>query len=368
MRAGAAVGVVAVLAGCTGAERPTTGDVVSTTPTTVAEPTTTLPPPAPFVPADLWPIAAAAGLLAPAADGTAPFPSLVVGVPGTGPAGIDVTALVGQTKLLQQVSFEARTVGGLVRRAVLGLHGTDGDATAWVATRPVRVDPAEAPTPVASSVPGAVGWVRRPAGAATSTLEIDVARGPISVTVEVVQRIAEPTVEPAALAEADAVVTALIASIDARIAACTSPCTGLGGPVPASSVRLLVPGECANRTAPGPDFLPPAQDSAPTACTLPHAFHAIAGQPVTDPRVYEPVTAATPADHPAAVLAAACRAAIVQWVAASKYAPSADGTFAVRVQLPDRAAFDAGTRTAACLLVPADTTSPAAALNPLPAG
>lgn len=369
VRAVAVLTAAATLAACTGGERPTPGSVVGTdaVTTTAAGPTTTLPAPAPIVPADLWPIAAASGLLAPAPDGTTPFPSLVVGVPGSGPAGLDLASLVGRTRLLQQVAFEARLVSGLLRRAVLGLHGTDGDATAWVATRPVRIDPAEAPTPTASAVPGAVAWVRRPAGAATSTVEVDVARGPVSITVEVRQRSAEPTVEPAALAEADAVVTALIAAVDARIAACTTPCTGLGGAVPASAVRALAPGECANRTAPGPDFVPPPDDSAPAACTQPHAFHAAATVPVPeDPRVYETVTTATPPDHPAVALAAACRTATVRWMTAAAYAPGPGGTFALRVQLPTPAEYQAGARVATCVISPADTSSPAAALNPLP--
>ena len=144
----------------------------------------------------------------------------------------------------------------------------------------------------------------------------------------------------------------------------TTTSTGTGGPVPVSAPRALAVGECANRTAPGPDFVPAALDTLPTPCTLAHAFHAPVAVPIpADPRIYETVTVATPPDHPAVVLATACRSAAVQWMTAAAYSPGTNGAFSLHVQLPERAAFDAGARTAACVLSPADTSSPAAALG-----
>ncbi len=328
---------------------------VALTTTSAPAPTTTTVPPLPVAPRELWSFITSAGLLEPW-NGVAPLrPAVRAGLPTGTPGGVDLPGLAGQTATFQAVTFEALADKLVARRVVLGLHADPSRAAAFVTARAALFPPEQNATAASSTVSGAVGHLYRPTADGPLYVNVRLARGPVDISVDVREVKLDPVLEPATLAAADATVTAVVAAIDARLATCGDPCKGANGPTPASAVRPLQPAECAVFLPPGPDFVPPAQDTGGVACSDPHAVHAVIAVPTgDDPKIYETITTATLDDHPFRRLVLACRAAVVQWITATGYQPTAGGTFGLRVQLPARATFDGGDRQALCVLTPAD--------------
>jgi len=360
---GTVLGITAALALSACAVNPKESGVsvdkaVALTTTTAPAPTTTTVPPAPVVPRELWTFVASAGLLTPW-NGVSPLrPGVRAGLPTGAVGGVDLAGLAGQTGTFQEVTFEASADKLVARRVVLGLHADPARAAAYVTARAPLFPPEQNATSASSTVSGAVGHLYRPSADGPLYVNVRVARGPVDISVDVREVKLDPVLEPATLAAADATVTAIVAAVDARLGTCGEPCKGANGPSPSSAARPLQPAECAVYLPPGPDFVPPAQDTGGVACTDPHALHAVTTVPTgDDPAIYATVTTATPDDHPYRRVVAACRAAVVQWITATGYQPTASGTFGLRVQLPARAAFDGGNRQALCILTPADPTN-----------
>lgn len=331
---------------------------VALTTTTVPAPTTTTVPAQPIEPKDLWSFIGAANLLQPWHGTDGLRPGLTVGLPTGVLNSVDLAALAGQTGMYQQATFEALADKLVVRRVVMSVHTDPGKAAAWVSARAPLFPPEQNATPASATVKGAIGFLYRPAADGPLYVRVHAARGPVAISVDVRQLKTDPVLEGDALAAADATLTAVMAAVDARLTTCSQPCTGANGTSPTSAVRPLQAAECAVLLPPGPDFLPPAQDSGGVACTEPHALHGVVTVPTGDSAaIYDTITATTPEDHPYRALVKACRAAVVQWITGAAYQPTAAGTFGLRVQLPARAAFDGGDRQALCILTPSDPTS-----------